>query len=155
MFSLNRFLIIQMYLSGVPSSLPKKPPRERRGHCFWQIFEGDNRGSLSKIITRKTNIFIGEKIYAHFLCVCVCVCVRVCVFVAVFCDCRIKRLLASYSVQRERQIGAGAKCCGGEEGVCEECVWRRVPTRCQRGGILKQQSLSSSSVILSLHSPNV
>ena len=76
-------------------------------------------------------------------------------FCSCFCDCRVKRLLASYSVQRERQIGAGAKCCGGEEGVCEECVWRRVPTRCQRGGILKQQSLSSSSVILSLHSPNV
>lgn len=32
------------------------------------------------------------------------------------------------------------------------CVWRCVPVRCQRGGILKQQSLSSSSVILSLHS---
>ena len=66
MFSLNRFLIIQMYLSGVPPSLPKKPPRERRGHCFWQIFDGDNRGSLSKTITRKTNIFVGEKIYAYF-----------------------------------------------------------------------------------------
>lgn len=35
---------------------------------------------------------------------------------------------------------------------CVRSVWRCVPTRCQRGGILKQQSLSSSSVILSLHS---
>lgn len=36
--------------------------------------------------------------------------------------------------------------------VRNECVWRCVPRRCQRGGILKQHSLSSSSVILSLHS---
>lgn len=37
------------------------------------------------------------------------------------------------------------------ECVRRECV-RSVPARCQRGGILKQPNLSSSSVILSLHS---
>lgn len=42
-------------------------------------------GSLSKIITRKTNIFVGEKIYAYFFFffgVCVCVFVAVSATVA-------------------------------------------------------------------------
>lgn len=51
--------------------------------------------------------------------------------------------------QRKRQNSAGANRRGGEEGAHgETCA-----ARCQRGGILKRQSLSSSSVIPSLHSP--
>lgn len=41
-------------------------------------------------------------------------------FLSLFCNCHVKGLLASYSVWRERQNSAGAKCCGGEEGVCVE-----------------------------------
>lgn len=36
-------------------------------------------------------------------------------------DCRVKRLLPVIQFkEKEFQNGAGAKCCGGEEGVCEE-----------------------------------
>lgn len=137
MFSLNRFFFWSFKSVRSSPSLPQLT--ENAGSFFIFIFEADSqdsRRSLSKQITCKTNIVIGDFFF----------------FCSLFCNCHVKRLLASYSVQREWQNSAGAKCCGGEEGVCEECAWRRVPARCQRGGILKQPSLSSSSVILSLHS---
>lgn len=151
MFPLNRFFDLSNLSVRSSPFLPQ--PLEDAGSFFWQIFEADSqdsRRSLSMQITRKTNIVTGERIYSPLIYFTICFLF----FCSLFCDCRVKRLLASYSVQRERQNGAGAKCCGGEERVCEECVcvWRCVPMRCQRGGILKRQSLSSSSVIFSLHS---
>ncbi len=95
---------------------------------------------------------MGDRIYSPLFYLVFCF-----VFCGLFCDCHVKRLLASYSVQRERQnvqvlnvAEVRSECV---RSVCEcVCVWRCVPTRCQQGGILKRQSLSSSSVILSLHS---
>lgn len=56
-------------------------------------------------------------------------------------------------VSSETEIwkSAGATFCRGVEGGVQRCV----PSRCQCGGILKQHSLSSSSVILSLLLPHM
>lgn len=110
MFSPNRFFfwIIQI-CQEFPFSAPTH--RERWVVCFFEADSQDSCRSLSKHIKCKTNIVIRD--FFFFL---------LFFFCSLFCNCRVKRLLASYSVQRERQNIAGAKCCGGEEGVCEEGV---------------------------------
>lgn len=92
-----------MYLSGVSPSLPQSPSGRQ------VIFLADFWSRLSRPprITVKANYTQNK--YCHkwenfFLG-----------------DCRVKRLLPVIQFkEKEFQNGAGAKCCGGEEGVCEE-----------------------------------
>lgn len=99
MFLLNRFFDHSNLSVRSSPSLPQ-PPADTRSLFFGElIFEADSqdiRGSLSKQIIDKTNTVISKRIYASFFLF------LFFFFFSLFCDCRIKRLLASYSVQRER-----------------------------------------------------
>lgn len=134
-----------MSLSGVPPLCPN--PQQTSGHYF--LGGGANfwsRLSRHPRITVKANYTQNK--YCHKW-------KNLCLFFFFHSSATVASRDSLPVIQfkeKDFQNGAGAKCCGGEEGVCEECVWRCVPKRCQRGGILKQHSLSSSSVILSLHS---
>lgn len=68
MFPLNRFFDHSNVSVRSSPALPPTPQRTP-GHFFGRFFEADSqdsRRSLSKQITRKTNIVASERIYAHF-----------------------------------------------------------------------------------------
>lgn len=94
----------------LPSLSVPQPPADTRSFP-WLILDMQTlhvRGSLSEQITRQTNVVITERIYSFFSVSSATVASR--------------DPLPAFQFKRERfQSGAGAKCCGGEEGVCE-CV---------------------------------
>ena len=121
MFLLNRFSdfffwVIQMYLSGVPPPPPSTVSAPTpSGHQFFsraggRLLKQDSRGSLSKQITRKINIVISERIRASFF------------FLALLRLSHQETPRQLFSSKKDFQNGAGAKCCRGEEGVCEDAV---------------------------------
>lgn len=133
----KQIFLIKSICQEFPFSTPT-----HRGLFFFLIFEAvsqDSHRSLSEQITRRTNIVIGDFFFFFFCCL---------FFVACSATVTSRDSLPVVSFKEKRRT---VQVLNVAE-VRRECAWRCVPARCQRGGILKQQSLSSSSVILSLHS---